>query len=236
MISGHIHRHAGRPAVALGGGASLPLAFIPYFNARAIPANALLIDANDHGCTLARTGLIRTPDYIASVDRIEGRLRAWKVPIVSGRNFADIRLPDLMAFQAGMTAAYVAWVFGCAPIILAGMDCYHGGTYWHEPKGQSSGLRQSVKEHLKRWENIIPVCPGAQFRALNSPLDQLFPPYDPDEPPQPADAAEIRDRLHGQFKRVRLLRAWMRFKAGAVLELPEREAANFVHGGRAVRA
>ena len=235
MITGHIHRHAGRPAVALGGGASLPLAFMPWFNS--LPANAILIDANDHGSRLARTGLIRQPDYIACVDRIEGRVRQWGVPIVSGRNFADIRLPDLMSFQAGMTAAYAAWVFGCAPIILAGMDCYHGGVYWHDqiPEG-STGARQSVKEHLDRWRKILPVCPGAMIRSLNYPMSELFPLYDPDEPVTLLPADEMYDRLRTQFKRVRLLRAWKGFQVGHELELPEREAANFIAGGRALRA
>lgn len=220
----------------MGGGSSLPLAFIPHFNPAGIPSDAVLVDANDHGCQLARTGLIRTPDFCAVVDRIEGRIRKWKVPIVAGRNFADIRLPDLMGFQAGMTAAYVLWAFGCSPILLAGMDLYDGGTYWHDHNADSAGRSQSVKEHVKRWERIIPVCKGAMFRAINGPLVDLFGKYDPNEPIiPPLPTQEVKEMLAVHFKRVRLLRSYDQFQVGDVVELPIAEVERLIHSGRGAK-
>lgn len=177
-----IHAHAGRPALIMGGGDTLPADL-----ARA-PENCLFISANQHGC------ILRACDYIVSIDIFDGRklkmpdgtertLRSFGVPIISvRREDADIRLFEKPTANSGATAAWVAWVMGCAPILLGGMSCYIGGTYFHDPKAVSTGKAIQLSGHMGRWRKVIEVAPDGMFRAMSGPLTELFPVYDPAEP------------------------------------------------------
>lgn len=177
-----IHAHAGRPALVMGGGESLPADL-----ARA-PEGCLLISANQHGC------ILRTCDYIVSIDIFEGRklkmpdgsertLRSFGVPIISvRREDADIRLFEKPTANSGATAAWVAWVMGCSPILLAGMNCYIGGTYFYDAKAISTGKAIMLSGHLGRWQKLKAAAPDGMFRVMSGPLKELFPVFDPAEP------------------------------------------------------
>ena len=120
---------------------------------------------NEHGARL------RACDYVVCFDSIEQRVRryAGRAPIVSPQWFADIRvanhpyLPDSSAL-----AAWCAWMMGCAPIVLCGIDLYggQGGVYWHSREAESRGAGVSVAEHLNRWRRVALVGAGGGAAAV----------------------------------------------------------------------
>lgn len=180
-----IHRHVGRVGVVCGGGPSLPEQL-----ARC-PEDAIYVSANQHGC------LIRKCDYIMMVDGIESReferadgskytLRDFGTPIISPRPCGDYWLFEQPVPGSGLMGAVILWAMGCAPILPAGMDCYRGPTYYHDPDAKSSGKTISPARHLDRWASLPVHAPGGQFRALGGPLSTIFPPYDPAEAPAAA--------------------------------------------------
>ncbi|MCK9468483.1 MAG: hypothetical protein M0Q49_03605 [Porticoccaceae bacterium] len=65
---------------------------------------------------------------------------------------------------------------GCAPIIVIGMDCYTGATYFHNPAARSSGEWLPLDGHLDKWRRLIELAPDADVRAPGGPLAALFPP------------------------------------------------------------
>jgi hypothetical protein len=98
-------------------------------------------------------------------------------------------------------------VMGCAPILTAGMDCYGGGTYYHDKTARSSGNSQTVAHHLDKWRQLIEHVPGAMIRAMGGPLEKVFLPYEPSEAPlPPAERGAILSRVRGA--RVRVVKGW----------------------------
>lgn len=220
-----IDAHHGRAAVVIGGGISAPAQL-----ARA-PEGALFLSANQHGC------MLRACDYIVALDvwehrefkLLDGRMvkiTHFGVPIISPRpGDADYRIFDKPAANSGAVAAWCAWVMGCAPILLAGIDCYEGGTYYHDHNARSSGNHVPVDQHLRKWAKAAAAAPGAMIRSLGGPLEALFPPYDPAEP---VTYPETRASVPGASGiPVRTRRVWSMahgcFPEGAELDLSEGE-------------
>lgn len=233
-----IHAHAGRPAIVMGGGPSLPWAFVPFFNTLGLPADAVLISANAHGCRLADHGFCRRPDYIVCVDNIEAQLRPWGVPIIARREWADVVMFQKPVHGSGRVAAFVAWVLGCSPIILAGMDVYTGGVYYDDPDAFSPDSSIGMHTQIERWAQFNRLGINHRIRVLpGSPLAGVFPAYQPGEVP-PLDPIEMVI-AHTAGKRVRLLksRTWRGevLPAGTEIEMPPRPTSQWFKEGAAVR-
>lgn len=170
-ISEHLCAHLGRTAVVCGGGPSLPA------HLEQAPRDALYIAANGHLLKL------RSADYIVCVDPLEKQLRPLGVPLVSPRIWADIRVFAEPVASAGVSAAWVAWLLGCSPIVLAGMDCYTAApgekreTYFHSPRAVSTGLGQTLADHLHKWAKLFEIAPGARVSTLGGPTTARFATY-----------------------------------------------------------
>lgn len=188
-LSDFIDIHRGRAALVMGGGPSMPAQLGRE------PEGSVYISANQHGC------LLRPCDYIVALDHWgpkrrfrhpDGRellLHELGAPVISvKREDAQIRIFEKPTANSGVVAAWVAWVMGCAPILLGGMDCYASGTYFHDAKALSSGTAVHVEGHLSRWQKLLQWAPDGMFRALGGPLTQLFREYDPAEPVEPIAA------------------------------------------------
>jgi hypothetical protein len=167
-----IHRHVGRIAVVMGGGPSMVQA-IPHS-----PLDAVYISVNDHGLRYFKhsaPGDPRRCSYVVACDKVEHRARsdigkkgdgqAWGLPVISRHMWADYRLLCMPAPSSGMTAAYVARLLGCAPIIITGMDLYDGPTYHDDAKAFSTGKHLKPSEHLARWRKMWLKYPG-MYRTL----------------------------------------------------------------------
>lgn len=227
-ISEFIHAHLGRPALILGGGMTM------IEQAQRAPANCVLFSANQHGA------LWRKCDFVVSIDNLAQKKLAREdgsqyqlreltgdTPIISPRrNLADIRLMAQPTSSSGVTAAYCAWIMGCAPIILAGMDCYTSGVYWHFKKAVSTGARMTLANHFNRWRALTKAAPGIEVRAMGEPLSQLFALYSADETGiKLPDRPSIEKAACGF--RARIVKTWeitpQKYRVGDEVELTETE-------------
>lgn len=149
----------GRAAVVLGGAESLPVEF-----ARC-PSDAVLISANQHGCLYTRC------DYIVVLDDIGERLEPLGVPRIGPYLWAEY--PYLDRWTIANSAAFGVWVahlMGCAPIYIAGVDCYRSG-YWHgEGRPNATGRE---KFRLVEWRELRLRVPDI-VRAAGGPLVEIF--------------------------------------------------------------
>ena len=170
-------RHEGEPAAILGGGLSLPQQL------RVVPTGAILLSVNRHGA------LLTDCDYIVATDRPEAeacRQLFPDVPLISP--FVDlggywyVRNSDVI--DNGFSSPVAMWLarfMGCAPVILCGMDCYQGGTYWHHKEAESSGNHQPLQNQLIAWRAAHRRTPGVEHvKAAGGPLVEVFGAYEPD--------------------------------------------------------
>lgn len=236
-----VHAHVGRPAVVMGGGESLH----PTLDLVADPARCVYISANDHGAkALRRRG--RSGEalaYVLCLDRIEDRCRrelwadgktgpVWGVPLVSRHMFADYRLLQNPWRDSGRAAAWLARLMGCDPIILAGIDCYSGGTYWHDKTAQSAGRFAAPRDHRARWWELFRASP-AQYQASYGGLADALPPVDVLVAPRPKVSHDLCAELEGrwvEFTRPAELTG-RPFNRGDVIEVKEAEAIAMVKRG-----
>ena len=227
-LSSLIHAHAGRAGIAMGGGPSLPEQV-----ARA-PEGALLISANEHGCFLRRCDFIMACDDLSNkpLKAPDGRtvkIRDLGTPIISSRrSIADVYYSTAPLNNSGICAAWALWVMGCAPILLAGMDCFQGGTYFHNHKAISTGNNLQLIHHLNKWRRLKAKIPRAPIRSLGGPTAEVFPAYDPAEAfPPPADRAEIESEL--KRNTVKVIHRWpigpRPFEPGQIVEVSDAELA-----------
>lgn len=167
----------GRPAVVIGGGPSAPEDLARLGREE---RGAIYVSANDHGYRL------RACEFACCVDEIEERMRAAPAIIVSQKAWADVRPLDFPRNNSGRLAAWLSRLLGCAPIYLAGMDCYGGATYFHAPDAESCGKLQPVRQHVAEWATFFSNWP-ADYRAISGPLTALAPFRSVlDEPGRPA--------------------------------------------------
>lgn len=170
---------AGQPVAALGGGPSLP-AQLPLL--RGVKA----VSANEHGA------LVHPCDYIVAVDIFHtitkedmvARLRPHGLPIVSPLFNADIRMTDWDFWgNSGQHAIWLAWALGAHPVLVAGMDCYVGDTYYHTARANSSGHQKGADYFLNSARQLRDtMMPGAEVRVLGGGLlTEVWKPYDPEE-------------------------------------------------------
>lgn len=186
------------------------------------PGEAIYISANQHGCEVARC------DYITCLDQVEPRLRPLAVPIATPRDFGEIRIHRQRVNQSGMMGAYLAWVMGCSPILLCGMDCWVGGTYESDQRAKSSGARVPLEQHLKRWRLAGALMQGADVRSLGGPLVDagVFPLHDASRPAGPiAEASALYTEVGGIVVEFLARTALGRYEhlAGDVGEISEQE-------------
>lgn len=230
-ISELVHRHVGRPGVAIGGGISLPHQY-----ERIVSLNAVHVAANQHAHVMGYRF-----DYVAAVDPdMPAKVREFGKPVISmatRRAHADYVIFRDGFNSSGVTAAWALWVMGCAPIILAGMDCFRGGTYCHDPKAKSSGTGSSVEQHLRKWQKLKDICPGASFRSVGGPTEQIFPCYDPAETRFTIPSREdLMRQVAGVIVEVKDPRDFLAGrKVGELVECSKSEARHAVGGRFAVK-
>lgn len=193
-LSDLVHAHRGRPAFVLGGGPSLPGEFAQC------PADAVKLSANHHGQILTPCDYLVAQEVIDESYRI---FRSFDVPLVSPRADADVVIDCPKLALSGWEATRAAWVMGCAPIVLAGMDCYTQAVdYWHRPEFQGyygrddPGPPRKLPKQLRGWRGLEAGMPHAMLRSCGGPLRAIFRAYEPGEPAVAvASAAEIREHL-----------------------------------------
>lgn len=214
-ISDLVWKHKGQPAVIVGGAPSR------LTDQQFCPKNAVFLSANDHGYRQVMC------DYGACCEDLEGPMRLHKVPVISRQIWADYRVFDKPIPNSAILAAFAAWVMGCAPIVITGVECYQGKTYPDDPKLKTSGHNVPLKGHLLRWARLSNMAPGSQIRAVSGPLLDIFQRYNPVETAYGPNSEELILSLC-RGKQVEMLRSeyvgrHLREK-GEIVEVTEMEA------------
>lgn len=217
-VSDLVWIHKGRPAVVIGGAPSR-ISDDWFWNEKA--KNPVVLSANDHGY------LQTWCDYGVCCEDLEQRMRLQSVPVISRHVWADYRIFDKPIPNSAILAAFAAWVMGCAPIIITGVECYIGKTYLHDPDLKTSGHNVPLKTHLVRWARLPNMAPGIQVRAVSGPLLDIFKKYGPEEKPYGVNSEELILSLC-QGKQMEMLREeyvgrHLR-KKGEIIEVAEIEA------------
>jgi hypothetical protein len=205
-----IDAHLGRPAVILGGGASLAE------HLQNAPAGAVRISCNLHGLAHGRC------DYVAALDvTMQEALRSCAVPTITPHEWSTHRIRGAFNYT-GQYAAWCAWLMGCAPVVLAGMDCSSGQSQawhvetWREALGRFPKVtrclagplaylmrRYSAQEHLpqaqriwirRRGEPLYERLPSKAAKALLAAGEAHFFREDPHEDVQDPDARDAHRR------------------------------------------
>ena len=178
------NKHRGHPAAILGGGPSLPADY-----AR-LPDRVLLFAVNDHAFHIGIQ-----PHYMVVMDdpHIKPELLRLSQPGQSHTRIndllewtdVDLRGVHKPSMRSGLTAAWLALYYGCAPVYLCGMDLYQNGTrYCHdrdEFMGKKAIYTEPLEDHLTAWRKLKRYDPHGAIRAMSGPLTALFPPAFPNE-------------------------------------------------------
>lgn len=169
-----VGKHSGCPAVVLGGGPSL------LVNLMDCPEKAVRVSANHHGCKLTRCDYLVT-NYEHLIPEF-----ACGVPIIGPCAGADYVFFGIES-TSGMQAAKTAWLMGCAPIILMGMDCYQGDRdYWDDSAealvtyGRKSPpyLLRKLSKQLAAWKEMTDRLEGIEVRVAGGPLLNVYKKYE----------------------------------------------------------
>lgn len=199
LVSALLDRWAGQPILVIGGGPSAK----KDLNRLEITPSCV-ISANEHGAYQSRFLV----DLVVNCDKrhcmlqvpMEGVLRKAlpNAAIVNRHSWADFRLADWrMQGNSGLTAIAVAAVLGGHPVIVTGIDMFHGGRVYFHDKGAKPSKARTVRPGVVRRDKsrLTPLkqfCAGAHIRPMSGPLTEYFPTYDPSE--KLKDFAPVRYR------------------------------------------
>lgn len=218
-------RHAGQPIAVLGGGVSLPK------HVKQLPKDCVRISVNEHGAKLTKC------DYIVALDDIPHKVQGLGVPVISPKPWADVQMTEYPYFgNSGMEAVWVASLMGAHPVIVCGMDCYQGGTYWHDKSAESPGVAMPLNTQVEQWRK---VTVHSEVRVVGGPLVGIWPkfsireefgPYTPPEAPaKPATGVMVRIMRPTKVRD-------MPVTEGQLIEIPYRDAQALYLARKAVPA
>lgn len=193
LISSLMGPYYGEPIIVLGGALSLLQEWeqIPA----GIRSRALTISANEHGSKFLSKIRHDPADFIFAAD-IEHQahkvpmvdwlaMQAPGVPIISPRFYGKYRLHEYhqrkLLGNSGILAIWLAWKLGGHPVIPIGISHYQGGTYWHAPTAESSGLYKPDGDLQGKARDLARKMPGAIIRPIDGPLTQIWKRFDPHE-------------------------------------------------------
>lgn len=173
------NRHLNRTAAILGGGPSL------VTDIEKLPPECLLFAVNDHAFHIGIE-----PDFMVFMDdpslkpelmRLVCEFKGTRV--TDALQYTDIDLRGVVRPDArsGIFAAWLALYFGCAPILLCGMDLYTTGkTYCHtkdEFMGHKAIFDEPLEKLLNDWKVLKKYRGHPNLRAISGPLTEIFGQY-----------------------------------------------------------
>jgi hypothetical protein len=158
--------YRGATAVVMGGAPSLSYALTHC------PDEAIYISANHHGA------LLRPVDFIVYTDRLHQVtyapmsyvLRQYGAPLVSVREEADYRVPEMFAGNSGLQAILFACMIGCDPVIVTGIEMFKGKTYFHDPDYPSSGFDKDPAFTKRAIRDLVELTQGCNVVQIGCNL------------------------------------------------------------------
>lgn len=140
---------------------------------------AATLSANDHAFKIEGV----KPDFIVCKDhyhtetgeRMERRLRAHGVPIISRHFWANYRLADWqLDGNSGLLAIAVAGILGATEIYPIGFDLFTEGTHFHEPDAPNVSRRKHPGDSKRKAAHIRDWLGGVPVKPVSGPLIQVF--------------------------------------------------------------
>lgn len=244
LISDLFDRWADKPILVIGGGPSVN-DDLPRLVAT---PPACVIGANDHGAHQK----VFPVDLCVNLDKIhcfrklpmEHILRPLGAPIANKLSWADYRLADWPALgNTGMASIAVAAALGGNPVIVTGLDFWHGGRrYFHKVDEETRRSRKPMvltHFHRKKLKDLVAFVKGANIRPMSGPLCDIWPKYSVDEVlPARKDVAYRRKMRSIKPTYLRALRPFSlsnmdAVRTGQILVTSPGEAESLVAAGKA---
>jgi len=151
-------KHAGRCAIVLGGGPSLPKQL------KNKPDNAVVFGVNSHASKIIDCDYIVYNDEMTfqTVKGLRGRkISRWRHDIVQEASIGVI---------SGICALRAAQMMGCWPIVLMGFDCYENKGYFWNLGAKLLGNTMPVQKHVNYWKKED----KRGVYAADGPLKEVF--------------------------------------------------------------
>lgn len=185
-LSDLIMKHEGKRICVMGGGPTLER---DLENVKA----DVWISVNDHGAKLREVDYIVCMDNIHTKHRVEMRhyLRKFsKAPVISPWHWGQYQVLSWPGYpclyNSGIIAAWVGYLMGAHPLILAGFDCYNG-------KGRIVQMHKDYLPHIK-----------CETRVCSGILLDYYPKYDLKEKRKPFVKPEVFGEATQGFIKVRV--------------------------------
>lgn len=230
----------GRKTLILGGGPSAPA----QVGKIRLTDDWLVISANAHGFKLLgdRVDLVWCKDNVHTETKhpMEPVVRAGGKPVMGLQYWADYRAPEWpIRGNSGQMAIGVPAMLKAPVIVLAGFDCYQGGTYFHSPKAANVSNGRSGAHWAGRFRNLSVTLQGANIRAFDPIPLRFFPKYNPRERfPDPRVPVSLQHYASYATFTVQVLRPFRSMHttrtevpAGTLLACHEAEAAMYIRLG-----
>jgi hypothetical protein len=109
---------------------------------------------------------------------MEEILRPYEVSIITRHWWGDYRIPNAyLRLNSGMAAVVVAVMLGGNPVVVVGLDCYTGPTYFHDPDVQTAQSKAPWPKFERQILRVQRQTAGANIRAMSGPMMRAFKPY-----------------------------------------------------------
>jgi len=162
-------RFGGRPALIIGGGEHAPAEWDSVLG-----LGPVTFGINHHAARYRPTDLTVFCDrpawpFVADLPGLKLSIERDLSDVDCGR----IKFSGLSATWA----TQIAIAIGCAPVLLAGMDCWSGArAYWHDydPAGLPSAAHRPVEDGVRWWRRLARYADLSDVRALGGPLVEVF--------------------------------------------------------------
>lgn len=236
LITQKIDSHPGTILVVGGGPsvtddlASLPSSFKP----------SCVISANAHGF---KQGYFKI-DYIVCMDHLhsetkesmEKLMRPYGVPIITRHWWGDYRIPNrpiYLRLNSGFAAIAIGVLMGGNPVVVTGLDCYRGDTYFHNVRAKTCQSGVAWSRFSRQIDRLQKLAASANIRPMRGPLADVFPRYDPDEVFEaPFVTAMRKTREYEAHTAAAFHWALADLPAGARFPVSEKEARHMIHNNK----
>lgn len=175
--------HLNQTAAILGGGPSLPT------DMERLPVSCIKFAVNDHALHLGIQPAYMVfmddphlkPELLRLVSEWDSESKGLRV--TEGLAWTDIDLRGVVRPDArsGIWAAWLAMYFGCAPILLCGMDLYTTGNVYCHNKDDFMGHKyifdEPLESHLADWRTLLQYKGAKNIQAVSGPLVKIFGAY-----------------------------------------------------------
>jgi len=157
------------------------------------------------------------------------------VPVITRHWWGDYRIPNrpvYLRLNSGMSAVAIGVLMGGSPVLVTGLDCYTGDTYFHDKSVLTCQSSVAWPRFSRQIIRLQKLAAGAKIQPMSGPLVEAFPALAQDEISECPFVSNMRKIKEC---RARALTAfhWIfaDLPAGATFPVSEKEGRHMVHNG-----